>query len=115
MCTQRKQASKVLARLIGLQYYAETAAAVGVADGDGATAVDYLEKLFSGMGDSVVRLPGEAGLRQESVRIARGLEGVDRAVVVHCWQELFRGALASRRDRLAVGVEVDGEGLLWRL
>jgi len=40
------------ARLIGLQYFAETARALGIPDGDAGDAARLLRRAFSGMGDT---------------------------------------------------------------
>jgi hypothetical protein len=105
------------ARLIGLQYLAETRSLVGVADGDLGSALAYLTLLFSGLGDAV-----EAKITDENVvviqsglRIVRGLEGEDRQIVLNCWIELWRGALASFQQMKTVEVEIRENEIVWQV
>ncbi|MEQ8859008.1 MAG: hypothetical protein RIC56_10190 [Pseudomonadales bacterium] len=105
------------ARLIGLQYFAETAAMIDAADGDLAEAADYLARMFDGMGDATVieETAGGLRLRHEGVRVVRGLEGSERALVLECWAELWRGAVASQRQLKTLDWEPTASGLTWRL
>ncbi len=104
------------ARLIGLQYFAQTAAMVGVdADGEGTSAT-YLRRMLAGMGDTAeITAVDEAGyaIEHRGLRAVRGLEEPDRALVVNCWIELWRGALQSQRNRQTLEIRVSPEGLHW--
>lgn len=103
------------ARLIGLQYYAATAAMVGASDGDLDDAASYLCRMFSGMGDAATCERGDDGpvVRHGGLRALRGLEGAERALVLHCWAELWRGALASQRVVKRLELRTEGSDLLW--
>ena len=106
---------RLAARLIGLQYFAETAAMIGARDGDLADAAQYLVRMFEGMGDPVT-VDDDAGrpvVRQHACRVARGLADAERALVLDCWVELWRGALASQRSIKTLDVRREGEALSW--
>ena len=105
------------ARLIGLQYHAETAAMVGAADGDAEAALDYLARMAAGMGDSTQRLDDASTLviRQSGLRVVDGLAGDERALVLSAWCGLWQGALASMRAIFALEVEVEADAVVWRL
>jgi hypothetical protein len=99
------------AKLIGLQYFSELAEQVGAVDGDTEAAYDFLERMFSGMGDDVVR--STEGLLQKDNRALRGLSGEERELVSLCWTELFAGTLQSQRVRKSLLVTSYAEGQLW--
>lgn len=103
------------ARLIGLQYFAETAAMVGAADGDLEDAAAYLCRMFTGMGDTATIERGDEGpmVRHAGLRALRGLAGAERALVLHCWAELWRGTLASQRAVKLLDLRAEGDALFW--
>jgi len=110
---------KKAARQTGLQHYPLMAEALGAVDGGVADAAGFLADMFEGMGDAValdIAVDGaSASLRQEGLRIVRGIEGEDRADMLACWTELWRGAVASHRAFIDLAVEDKGDALLWRL
>jgi hypothetical protein len=84
------------ARLIGMQYYDETARLLGIDDtGPGAFA-RYLAALARAAGEEVAVETdgGRASVRLQSWRLARGLEPLDPAAF-EAWCELWHGALAA--------------------
>jgi hypothetical protein len=105
------------ARLIGLQYHAETAVMVGAADGDAEAALDYLARMAVGMGDETQRLYDASALvlRQSGLRVVDGLAGEERALVLGAWCALWQGALASMRAIFDLRVEVGEDALVWRV
>ncbi len=105
------------ARLIGLQYFRETADIVSAVDGDPLDAADYLARMFSGMGDPVSIESSGRGVtvRQQGLRVVRGLAGPERDLVLDCWAELWGGALCSQRELKALSYEPDGAALVWRI
>jgi hypothetical protein len=105
------------ARLIGLQYFAETAGMVGATDGDLHNAGRYLARMFAGMGDSVVvESDGpDIVLRHQGLRVLRGLEGDERALVLGCWTELWRGTMSAQRRLKSLGCTETGAELVWRI
>ena len=105
------------ARLIGLQHYRSMADALGCEDAGVAESARFLALAFQGMGDEVeVSTGGRAAtLQQRGLRIVRGLEGEERADLLACWIELFRGAVHAQREFLNVDVEDRGEALVWTI
>lgn len=105
------------ARLIGLQYFAETAAMVEAKDGGLDDAAEYLARMFEGMGDGVEVDRGDARpcVRTEGLRIVRGLAGKERQLVLQCWSELWHGALASQQQLKTAEVLVDADAMSWRI
>ena len=107
------------ARLTGLQQYPHIAEAIGAHDGGIADAAQFLAAAFAGMGDQVdLSVPegGEsASLDHHGLRIVRDMEGVERATLLSCWIELWRGAIASHRQIMDVHVEDRGQSLNWTL
>ena len=100
------------ARLIGMQYYDETARLIE-SDGRGSEPfARYLAALARAQGEAaeVTMAPGGATVRLRSWRLARGLEPLDPAAF-EAWSELWRGALAAhdRRLRLDAAREAGGD------
>ncbi len=93
------QLAKRAARLIGLQYFAETAEMVGARDGDLMDAARYLMTMFAGMGDasSCSELEDSLKITQSGLRVIRGLDQGDASLVFDCWSELWKGTLASQQ------------------
>jgi hypothetical protein len=105
------------ARLIGLQYFAETASMIGARDGNLADAAEYLATLFAGMGDAVLVDSSGASvqLTHSDLRVVRGLQGAERELVLACWTELWRGTMASQQQLKSLDVKVAADALLWQL
>ncbi len=105
------------ARLIGLQYFQETAAMVGAEDGDVSAAADYLTRMFRGMGDAVsmATTGNELELTHSGLRVIRGLPDDEAALVFECWAELWRGTASSQRLLKTLDVSRAGDLARWRL
>jgi hypothetical protein len=105
------------ARLIGLQYFQETAAMIGVPDGGAEDAAAYLEIMFQGMGDPVTVTRGgdHISLEQSGLRAVRGLEGSERELLLDCWRSLWIGAMQSRRQRMQLEGTLGTGSITWRL
>ncbi len=105
------------ARLTGLQHYPRMAQAVGAVDAGPLQAAQFLAAMFEGLGDdcSVEPGPGGAGacLTQRGLRIVRGLEGDERADLLACWIETWRGAVHSHRAFMDVAVTQGDDTLRW--
>lgn len=114
---ETKALGGLAARLIGLQYFPQTAERIGAEDGNLDDAADYLAAMFSGMGDSaVVALDGDTVvIRHRGHRVLRDLETSEADLVLHCWVELWRGALSSQRQLKNLSSEKVGEELIWRI
>lgn len=106
------------ARLTGLQNFPSLAEQVGSKDGDLDDAGRFLVAIMSGMGDTCEAIEEGAASRVFShtgLRIARGIEGQDRDILLTCWAELWRGALNSCRAFFDVQVEIESDRLVWTL
>ena len=105
------------ARLIGLQYFQETREIVGTDDGDTASAVQYLCRMFQGMGDSVeiveATADGETKLIHSNLRIVRELDSVQCDLVLSCWQQIWQGSLASFRQLKQLRCEHQDDNITW--
>ncbi len=113
---------RLAARLTGLQHYRRMADAVGGADGGPWEAAEFLRAMFLGMGDGTdLEDYGEdtgraaVTLRQTGLRIVRGLDGAERDILLACWIELWRGAVASHRQFMTLDAEDEGDALLWTI
>ena len=111
---------KLAARLTGLQHWRHLAGAVGGVDGGPKEAAEFLRAMFRGMGDTAEVEDagrGDVALRHTGLRIVRGLAGPERYHLLACWIELWRGAVHSHREFMAVDADVDGDGdaLIWRI
>jgi len=111
------------ARLIGLQYYRETAASVGAIDGGADRAADYLCRMMAGLDDQARveagATAGRARVRHRGLRILRGLAAEERALLLGCWQQLWFGAVRAHGPMLHARVERQGSGaseeLVWTI
>jgi len=110
---------KRAARLIGLQHYSHMAGHLGCEDGGVAEAAAFLAKALEGMGDETsieISADGSsATVHQSGLRIVRGIEGNDRAVLLACWIELWHGAIHSHRAFFEVDVCETVSGLSWTI
>lgn len=103
------------ARLIGLQYFQETRELVGADDSGLESGAEYLNRMFKGMGDeSEIVVDGndqEFRLVHSNLKILRGLDTTDQELILHCWQQLWAGSMASCRQlkKLACSVDVEDQ------
>ena len=104
-------------RLIGLQCFQSSASTIGASDGDLDDAAGYLASMFAGMGDAteVRHLDERVEVTEHGLRVVRGLDGKERALVLACWTELWRGTLASQRQLKSLHCEDGGDHLTWRI
>jgi hypothetical protein len=97
------------ARLIGMQYYRETADLVGAVDGGADSAARYLARMMSGLDDEVAveagATPERARLRHRGLRILRGLAPGERGLLLDCWKELWIGAVRAHGPMMKVDLE----------
>jgi hypothetical protein len=111
---------RTTARLIGLQYYRETAELLGVR-GDSAQAFGHLMAAMGrAQGDDTTSADSDAGVivRQATWKLMRGLEDLHPAAF-DIWNGLWEGMLASANRRLHLSVvERTDRGdprYLWRI
>jgi hypothetical protein len=105
------------ARLIGLQFYEETAAMIGIAGTNAGDFARYLELLLQAQGERVMREQDRdaAEISLNGWRLMDGVRLSDRAAAYRAWTALWQGALAAhnrdfRLESLA-GAEAGG----WRV
>lgn len=105
------------AKLIGLQYFPETAEMINTPEGDLDAAAQYLAHMFNGMGDQVeVHRSGDAiELHQNGLRIIRDLPDDEATLLFNCWTELWTGAMSSQRKMKQLKVTRDGQSAHWQL
>lgn len=110
--------AKKAARLTGLQNYQDMRAAIGVVEGDARQSAAFLSEMMRGMGDDcavAVADDGDVAITQTGLRIARGLEGEARQLLLSCWTELWRGAIHAQRTFQDVSCELLADQVLWRI
>lgn len=108
---------KRAARLTGLQQYQFMAESLGFSDGGVSEAAQFLALALTGMGDSteVTGDDSHSTVRHHGLRIVRDMATDDRADMLSCWTELWRGALAARRQFSTVDTEDIGDALIWTI
>lgn len=109
--------AKRAARLTGLQHYPRMGASLGAVDGGPEDAARFLAAALAGMGDSVT-LSGGAGvwtIEQNGLRVARGLPDEERANLLLCWIEIWRGSIHSHRQFLDVEAQTGPDSITWRI
>lgn len=114
--TCRELASKA-ARLIGLQYFQETAEMIGAVDGDLADGANYLARMFAGMGDeiAITSSADNSQITQSGLRVIRGMNNDEATLVFDCWVELWRGTMSSHRQLKSLEVSRRENEACWHL
>lgn len=103
------------ARLIGLQFYDETAALLGIEPDSPRQFADYLGKLAAAQGEEI-QITEEAGsivLRQTGWKLMDGL--APNVAAFQAWNALWEGALAVHNRHLRLDAEYGDEGIVWRI
>lgn len=105
------------AKLIGLQYFPETAAIVGAKDGNVEDAAEYLQRMFVGMGDTVSLIHNKEGIviKQHGLRVIRDLPKKEAELLFRCWSELWVGAMKSQRQMKILNVDRTADTATWTL
>jgi hypothetical protein len=106
------------ARLIGLQFYDETAAALGIDPGSGGLGfARYLGRLLEAQGEEVVCDPAGTGARLQQ-RAWRLMQGVrfdrdgDRSAALAAWNELWVGAALAHDRFMPFDMSADPAGTI---
>ncbi len=99
-------------RLIGLQYFASVAEAIGARDGDFSDAVQFLHAMFRGMGDEVSTSANRV-IGPRVPRVVASLAIGERQLITKSWQALWAGALRSYRIPKVLTVEEYDDNLHW--
>ena len=106
------------ARLTGLQNYQDLRAAIGVPEGGAQQSAAFLTEMMRGMGDDCSMSEagdGTAQVTQTGLRIARGMDGEARQLLLSCWTDLWRGAIHAQRIFQDVTCEVKAVRIVWRI
>ncbi len=100
------------ARLIGLQFYDETAALLGVTDKSATGFAAYLAALAAAQGEDVKI---ESGIViQKGWRLMDGIP-FDGDAAFHAWNALWEGAAAAHNRNLALSATRSGDVIQWRI
>ena len=101
------------ARLIGLQFYEETAVVLGIT-GDGAEEfARYLAALALAQSEHAVQ--SDATVTQHGWRLMQGVALADSAAGFRAWNALWEGALAAHNRFLRLETGHSGETTIWRV
>lgn len=103
------------ARLIGMQFYDETAALLGTKPGGALAFAEYLAALAAAQGEQVeiVEEGGGIAVRQTGWHLMDGID-VDPAAF-EAWNRLWEGALALHNRRLKLVTTRNENGIVWRI
>ena len=104
-------------RLIGLQYTSQSRTLLQPEDGDLGAAAQYLESMYSGLGDETEIIGNNNGVnfRQPGLRIACSLENEERDLLLKIWVQLWQGAMASYQQMKIVIPSIEHDAIIWRL
>ena len=103
------------ARLVGMQFYDETAALLGIAPGAPGDFARYLAAMAAAQGEMVeiAETGGRTLLHQQGWRLMDGLAPGDAGFAA--WNELWTGALAVHNRRLRLSARREGDGIVWEI
>ena len=101
------------ARLIGLQFYEDTASALGITGDSAEDFARYLCALAAAQGEQV-EARGSA-VTQQGWRLMAGVALPDRDAAFRAWSALWEGALAAHNRFLRLKTERAGETIVWRI
>jgi hypothetical protein len=103
------------ARLVGMQFYDETAALLGIAPGTPRAFADYLGQLAAAQGEQIdiVEEGGDVVLHQTGWRLMDGI--APQPAAVEAWNRLWEGALAVHNRRLKLVTARTNDGIVWRV
>jgi hypothetical protein len=101
------------ARLIGLQFYEETARLIGVDADDAGGFAEYLVAMFTAQGEVVERRGSLVA--QKGWRLMQGIALPDDDAAFRAWNALWQGALAAHNRELVLRTERLGDEIAWRI
>jgi hypothetical protein len=99
------------ARLIGLQYYDETAPALGVTGNDAASFARLLGALAAAQGETI-EVQGDTVV-QHGHRLLYGV--TDDAALFDAWNALWEGMAAVHNRALTLTTQRRGDDIVWRI
>ena len=100
------------ARLMGMQLYDETAAALGIRETNATSFATYLAAMQSAQGEEVIK--DGSTVNQSGWRLMAGLARPGDAMF-HAWNTLWQGALAVHDRDLKLVTVVEGPNISWRI
>lgn len=103
------------ARLIGMQFYDETAELLGIAPGEARSFATYLAAMAAAQGEQV-EIAEEGSvvtIRQSGWRLMDGIDPHQAAF--EAWNRLWEGALAVHNRNLKLVATRSDEGILWKV
>ncbi len=108
------------ARLIGLQYYRETAEIIDARDGSAEDAAAYLISILQGLADEIEPLPSSdplcASMRIKGLRITRGLSDAEASIVGQAWCGLAQGAVGAHQHLMRLSCDaVSRDEMHWQI
>ena len=107
------------ARLIGLQYFPEIASLLDIPDGNYAQSAKFLTTVFSAMGDTndmtLDHDNNSAVVTHQPLSILSGVDEEFVTVLIHCWCELWVGAIHSHRTMKSVAFEYRDNNIEWSI
>ena len=115
-----EQATRIVgraARLIGLQFFEETAAMLGIAGDDVRAFAAYLAGIAAAQGEQVeLREEGDAFVvTQQGWRLMQGILLNDEASAFCAWNALWEGALAAHNRDLTLHTQRSGDAIVWHV
>ncbi len=114
--SETQQLASRSARLIGMQYYQDTAELLGARDGSAQDAADFLSALFQDMVEKVEHLPSSglqsASLTVDGLRITRGLNELETRILGHAWLGLAEGAVRAHQQLMQLNLEPQTSGAI---
>ncbi len=100
------------ARLIGLQFYEETAALLGIADDSAESFANYLAALASAQGEEVEC--HSRSLTQKGWRLMAGID-FESDAPLRAWNALWEGALAAHNRELSLATVRKNGTIVWKI
>jgi hypothetical protein len=101
------------ARLIGLQFYEDTASALGISGDSAEDFARYLSILAAAQGEQAEARGG--AIKQQGWRLMAGVALPDADAAFRAWNALWEGALAAHNRFLRLKTEHSGETIIWRI
>jgi hypothetical protein len=105
------------ARLIGLQFYEETAKIIGIAGKDAQCFATYLSVMQAAQGEAVECLAATPNslVVEEGWRLMTGVTLKDPNLAFQSWNALWEGARAAHNRDLTLHTERAGDVITWRI
>ena len=102
---EARHLGSVTGRLIGMQYYAETAERLGIAGRSAEDFAELLRRMGEAQDDRIewTRDGGEVVVRQHTWRLMKGIAALPGAVF-DAWNALWEGAASVHNRRLVLTV-----------